>query len=291
MPTRPTEITFTGAGGDRLVASRYAAHGQAGRTVLLLHGGGQTRHAWHGAARALAAAGLTALALDQRGHGDSAWPAGGDYAFADFAADAALVADAIAASEGARPAVVGASLGGIAALLAMEARPNVFAATVLVDVTPSLDPRGVAGVRAFMGARAREGFADVEEAAAAIAAYLPHRPRPASLDGLRKNLRRRDDGRLYWHWDPRFLDGPRPIGNHDAGLLAALSAAARDAAVPLLLVRGRDSELVGESELAEFRALCPRAEIADISGARHKVAGDRNDAFSAAIVGFLTRVE
>src|SRR6476646_9254054 len=36
--------------------------------------------------------------------------------------------------------------------------------------------------------------------------YNPHRPRPTDLDGLRTNLRHRD-GRWYWHWDPKFIDG------------------------------------------------------------------------------------
>ena len=61
------------------------------------------------------------------------------------------------------------------------------------------------------------------------------------------------------------------------------------ARVPMLLVRGQSSELVGAPEVAAFRALSPQAEYADIEGARHMVAGDRNDAFSVAIVGFFTR--
>ena len=237
----------------------------------------------------MAGAGVTAIALDQRGHGDSAWVDDGAYAFADFAADLCAVADAVAMQEGAAPVFVGASLGGIAAMLAMGQRTDVCSGLVLVDVTPWLDPNGVANVRGFMSARARDGFSSVQEAADAIAAYLPHRPAPKSLEGLRKNLRQRDDGRYYWHWDPRFLDGPRPVSAHDAALSQQLAAAVHRARVPMLLVRGQSSELVGAQEVAAFRALCPQAEYADIEGARHMVAGDRNDAFSAAVVGFFTR--
>ncbi|MEQ9122681.1 MAG: alpha/beta fold hydrolase, partial [Alphaproteobacteria bacterium] len=46
-----------------------------GRLVLLLHGGGQTRHAWKGAGETLAEAGYRAIAFDARGHGDSGWAA------------------------------------------------------------------------------------------------------------------------------------------------------------------------------------------------------------------------
>jgi len=47
-----------------------------------------------------------------------------------------------------------------------------------------------------------EGFATLEAAAEAVSAYNPHRPRPKDIGGLAKNLRKRSDGRYYWHWDP-----------------------------------------------------------------------------------------
>ena len=80
---------------------------------------------------------------------------------------------------------MGASLGGIASLLAEgEAEAsgvgNVFSALVLVDITPRVDQEGVAKVLGFMRAHAAEGFATVDEAAQAVAEYLPHRPRPKS---------------------------------------------------------------------------------------------------------------
>src|SRR2546421_10925316 len=135
---QPATAMFTGAAGNRLVADVY---GDAGQPVLLLHGGGQTRHAWRRTAEHLGLAGATAYALDQRGHGDSEWVAGGHYAFTDFAADAAAVAATLAERAGQRPIVIGASLGGISSLLAEGAaeragRGPVFAAIVLVDITP-----------------------------------------------------------------------------------------------------------------------------------------------------------
>ena len=76
---------------------------------------------------------------------------------------------------------------------------------MLVDVTPRVDPAGVDRIRGFMATHIEDGFATLEEAADAIAAYLPHRPRPRSLDGLRKNLRHGTDGRYRWHYDPAFI--------------------------------------------------------------------------------------
>jgi pimeloyl-ACP methyl ester carboxylesterase len=287
----PIKTEFAGAAGNTLVGDVFGDHGPV---ALLLHGGGQTRHSWRKTAELLAQAGWVACALDQRGHGDSEWVADGAYAFEDFAADAAAVADALAERHAARPVAIGASLGGIAALLAEgEAsrlgRAAPFAALVLVDITPRVDPGGVRKIQGFMRARAHEGFASVDEAADAVAEYLPHRPRPKSTEGLKKNLRLGSDGRWRWHWDPRFLDGPRPVSRERAGVERALIEAARSLTAPTLLVRGGASELVSEEYVKEFLALAPHAAYADVAGAHHMVAGDRNDHFTTTILSFLAR--
>jgi pimeloyl-ACP methyl ester carboxylesterase len=277
--------SFRGAAGNRLAADVF---GDAGRPVLLLHGGGQTRHAWRRTAVEIARAGRMAYAVDQRGHGDSEWVADGAYRFKDFADDATAVAAELTRRHGEPPVAIGASLGGIASLLASgEATDPIFAALVLVDITPRVDLTGVAKVQGFMRAHAREGFGSVEEAAEAVAAYLPHRPRPRSTEGLKKNLRLHPDGRWRWHWDPRFLDGRRPVDGRRAETEERLIAAARGLKIPAMLVRGGSSELVQEEHAREFLALVPQARFADVSGARHMVAGDKNDQFSAAILEFL----
>jgi pimeloyl-ACP methyl ester carboxylesterase len=287
LPPRSAPLLFTGAAGNRLVASVV---GSGPRTALLLHGGGQTRHAWEGAATRLSAEGWRAVCLDQRGHGDSARAEG--YTFLDYAADAAVVGRALS-REGEAPVAIGASLGGIASLLALgetpKGAPLPFRGLVLVDIVPQMDPRGVDKIQGFMRAHAREGFASIEEAADAVAAYLPHRPRPRSLDGLRKNLRLSEDGRWRWHWDPAFLDGPRSV-NVDWELAEAkLQEAARTLSVPTLLVRGGSSELVTPEAARSFLEMAPDAEFVDVQEARHMVAGDANDVFADAVVDFLGR--
>ncbi len=283
------KIMFQGSERNALQASLWAPEG-AGRprVALLLHGGGQTRHAWDKTGLALSRIGWTAIALDQRGHGDSAWIDSAAYSFADYGRDVVAVAGQIATQFGAKPVAIGASLGGIASLASFALTPApVLAGLVLVDIIPKMDPKGVAHIQGFMRARAREGFASVEEAADAIAAYLPHRPRPRSLAGLAKNLRLHADGRWRWHWDPRFLDGPCPVEHDWANLEPRLEAAARALPVPLLLVRGGGSELVSPETAQAFLATVPDGAYADIADARHMVAGDRNDAFGEAVITFL----
>ncbi|MGN6461929.1 MAG: alpha/beta fold hydrolase [Pseudolabrys sp.] len=292
-PLEALPLTFTGADDNKLVADQYGA---AGAPVLLLHGGGQTRHAWQGTAAQISRAGHVAVAMDQRGHGDSAWVENGAYSFDDFAADATSVADVLAQRHGERPVAIGASLGGIAVLLAQgnaarAGREPPFAALILVDITPRVDPNGLKKIHDFMRSHAHEGFATIEDAADAVAQYLPHRPRPRSLDGLKKNLRPTPEGRWRWHWDPRFLGERQPgsIGRDE--LEARMTEAARTLTCPVLLVRGSASELVQEEHVREFAALVPQAQYADVAGARHMVAGDRNDAFSTTILSFLAALD
>ena len=263
--------------------------GEPGRQpVLLLHGGGQTRHAWGATARMLARAGFYALALDLRGHGESDWCERGEYHPDAYAAD---VLEVIRGLENRAPALVGASLGGmISVLIAGEIDPSCVAALVLVDVTPRLEPEGVDRIFRFMTAHP-EGFASVEAAAVAVAKFLPHRPRPPDPKGLEKNLRLGSDGRFRWHWDPRFLS--RAVESRrraESPWPNRLDAAARRVTCPTLLVRGKLSDVVSEEAVAHFRALTPHAEYVDVADAAHMVAGDRNDAFADSVIEFLSRV-
>lgn len=250
-------------------------------TVILGHGGGQTRHSWDKAEHQLAGAGYFAINYDLRGHGDSDWSPDGDYDITTRARDLMAVA-----ARGTEPlALVGASLGGLSALMAacMGLEP---AALILVDIVPKMSVTGVARIRGFMMAN-QDGFASLEEAANAISAYYPERPRPKDLSGLNKNLRLHSDGRYHWHWDPRMMSDARADPRH---MLELLDAADWTDRVPTLLVRGMKSDIVTDDGVDDLRRRIPHLEIADIRGAGHMVAGDRNDDFNAAVLDFLTRV-
>ena len=195
-------ITFAGQSGLTIAASINGP--ERGFPVILAHGGGQTRRAWKAVTELLASHGFRTIAVDLRGHGESAWASDGAYHISDFAADLVAIASAI----GKKPAIIGASLGGIAGIMAEgECAPGSFSSLTLVDITPQMEPGGVARVVGFMTAHAREGFASAEEAARVISEYMPHRPSRKASSGLANYLRRKEDGRYYWHWDPAFIDG------------------------------------------------------------------------------------
>jgi pimeloyl-ACP methyl ester carboxylesterase len=252
--------------------------------VIFLHGGGQTRHSWGNAARSLVKQGYYCLALDLRGHGDSSWPVDGDYSTDAFIADLNAVISTLQHP----PVLVGASLGGATSLLAVgESNVPLAKALILVDVVPRMAPAGIQHIRDFMRGNP-QGFATLEDAADAVATYIPGRPRPASPKGLMKNLRLKEDGRYYWHWDPRFQNDQSRTRMSD--LFARMESAAKRVKIPTLLVRGKQSEVVSLEGAQQLLELIPHSEYVDVEGAGHMVAGDRNDVFNQSIEAFLSRL-
>jgi len=273
-----TILTFSAPDGVQLVAEAWGDPSNPG--VLFAHGGGQTRHSWSSTARTMAAQGWYTLSYDQRGHGDSGWSVDGGYEVNRFAGDMQVIARHFSSP----PGVVGASLGGMSAMLcAGEQDSALFSSVTLVDVTPYLNSEGLNNIADFMSAHKKEGFGSLEQAAALIAQYKGQ-PARSDVNGLKKNLRLRD-GRWYWHWDPSFFspeDGAKIDPNDLVEAVANIS-------LPLLLIRGRMSDVVTQAEVDKFIRLAPDAEFVDVDKAGHMVVGDRNDVFTTAVMEFLNR--
>ncbi|MEC9018079.1 MAG: alpha/beta hydrolase [Pseudomonadota bacterium] len=274
-------IRFHGHGGVTLAADE--AGPSDGPSVIFLHGGGQTRHSWGTALDAASARGLHAITVDLRGHGDSDWAPDGDYRIDAHVGDIR----AIVATLPDPPVLVGASLGGLASLLTVGESPAPIArGLVLVDVVPQIEMEGAKEIRGFMTGNP-DGFATVEDAADAVATYLPHRKRPSDPTGLMKNLRRHADGRLYWHWDPAMLEDIKGLDPADRE--ARFTRAATRVRAPTLLIRGGMSRIVSMDGVVAFQSAIPHSEFINIEQADHMVAGDANDAFNAPLLDFLDR--
>jgi len=280
LPGTPMPMHYwPGAAGVRIAGDAWG--NPDGPLVILQHGGGQTRHAWKGAGETLGAAGYYAVAIDARGHGDSDWAPDGQYGQDIMVEDLVCV---VAALGKRRPVLVGASMGGGTSLVAIGEDRVDATALVLVDVGPRIEADGVGRIQAFMSQKP-EGFASLEEVAAAIASYQPHRTRPRNLDGLAKNVRLGPDGRYHWHWDPRYRAGRQVLERRQE----RMEACSRRLSLPTLLVRGGLSDLLSEEGAKYFLELCPHSEFVNVTGAAHMVAGDRNDIFASAVIEFLKR--
>lgn len=286
MKTELQRREFRIANGElKLIADTWGD--PSAPAVLLAHGGGQTRHAWGETARLLSEQGKYAVALDLRGHGESDWDPEARYDFSDYAADLRAVVDQL----GSRPAAVGASLGGISSLIAHHLNDHeLFTDLVLVDITPRVEMDGLGRIMDFMLQHAEKGFGSLEEAAEFVASYTPQRKRSGNTEGLRKNLRLGDDGRYRWHWDPKFFAKRKTDSSREGfARFALMEEAARQLDIPVMLVRGKVSDLVSPEGAKEFLDLVPHAEYIDVEEAGHMVAGDKNDIFSGAVIKFLCR--
>lgn len=247
--------------------------------IVFAHGFGQTRHAWSSSAELLARRGYYCITYDARGHGDSDWCGEVPYSWEQMGGDLAEIVGMFTSP----PVLIGASMGGLVGLAAEAADPALFRALVLVDVTPRWEPRGVDRILNFMRAHPH-GFDSLEEAAEAIAAYLPHRAERKSPERLRSLLADHGDGRLRWHWDPRLLDELARGSERQQPLLIE---AARRLSIPVLLISGGASDIVSPATIDEFLALVPHAQHIVVPRATHMVAGDDNIVFTRHVVQFL----
>ena len=287
----PRQFTVARDAGVTLVGEVWEPVGPAGEPtapvdeILMLHGGAQTRHSWSRAARRLVGEGYRVTAMDARGHGDSDWDPEGDYDIHRMAEDLEAIIEA--RYPGRPPVIIGASLGGLTAMLSLGSGKEVARALVLVDVTPKIEAAGVARIGEFMRS-GFDGFASLEEAADAIAAYQPQRKRPPNPEGLRKNLRLREDGRWHWHWDPRFAGGASAdnaeIGN------AFFEKLVPEIRQPTMLIRGSASDIVSDDSVRHLLELLPHAYTMEVPDAGHMVAGDDNAVFLDQLGWFLTEV-
>jgi pimeloyl-ACP methyl ester carboxylesterase len=284
MSSAPETVSYRGVSDVTLVAdewNRGAASLDGRPSILMLHGGGQNRHSWKNTGQVLGEEGFHVVALDSRGHGDSDRAPGADYALETLRDDVLRVIEAIG-----RPVVlIGASMGGLTGILvAEEAGPQTVTKMILVDVVPRYDKVGSARIREFMFSHI-DGFESLEHAADAVAAYLPHRTKPRSPEGLKKNLRHRG-GRWYWHWDPKLMTKP---GDDPELRIEKIEHAAISLTIPILLIRGKLSDVVSPDGVKDFLDKVPTAEFVELSDAGHTAAGDDNDAFTEAVVQFVHR--
>lgn len=281
IPSKPVTERLTTPSGITL---EFDLWGKIKRdAILLLHGGGQTRHSWNATAEKITQVDGCAITMDLRGHGDSDWSHEGDYELSDFSEDVAFLIDTLEI----QPSLVGASLGGLVGIyLEGRYRPGSISALVLVDIVPNINVLGAEKIKDFMLEHSKTGFTSLSEVSDILSEYNPHREKSSDLEGLKKNLRKRGE-KWFWHWDPLFISSERGKENPDMRNPELLNELCSNISVPMLLVRGKLSDLVTEIQVREFLERFPEASFADVSGAGHMVVGDKNDAFANEVIEFL----
>jgi pimeloyl-ACP methyl ester carboxylesterase len=266
------DVPAHGRSGFVVIDERQVHYLEWGRAsappVVCLHGGGQTAYMWEELGAALTDR-YHVLAPDLPGHGDS-----DPIDAIDRNVFAATLPGLFAEFGIERAALVGASLGGWVSLALAVSRPELVAGIALVDIGHRLEDEGVDRIIDFM--RRHESFVDLDEAAAAVREFQPKR-KDVKVENLRRNLRQRPDGR--WEWKHMFgkrlrEDGTQPELGGWRALAAGLEDEVTTLTCPVLILRGRESDVLSDEGAEELAALITNAQLARISGAGHLAAGD-----------------
>jgi pimeloyl-ACP methyl ester carboxylesterase len=252
--------------------------GEPGRPGLcFLHGGSAHAHWFDGVAPGFADR-YHVVALDQRGHGESQWPAVPAYATPDFVADLVAVADALGWE---RMSLVGHSMGGHNAMSCAGWHPDRIAALVIADSRPALP----ADRLDRMHRRGHRGPWRHESLTTALASFrlLPRETvaDPAFLEHLARQGIVERDGRFLYRFDPACNGERRPV---DAWpLLERITA-------PTLLVRAEHSPVLTREMAEEMIKRIARVGVEEIPGAYHHLVLDAPEAFTAVLDRFLGEV-
>jgi len=248
------------APGRSLSALRW---GTAPPEIVLLHGGAQNAHTWDTVALALD---RPLLAVDLPGHGHSDWRTDRAYWPSENAQSVAVAVRELAPDAA---AVVGMSLGGLTALALSAQAPELVRKLALVDVTPGVNRDKASAIANFVNGP--ETFASFDEILERTVLFNPTRSESSLRRGILHNATARPDGTWSWRYD-RFLPESGEVVVPDfGGLWDAVDAVA----VPFMLVRGADSPVVDDEDVAELRRRAPDVRVEMVEGAGHSIQGDQ----------------
>jgi len=254
----------------------YLESGRADAPALcFLHGGAAHAH-WFDRVTPTFASQFRVIALDQRGHGESAWAEPPAYGTADFTGDLLALMDHLGLP---RMAVVGHSMGGHNAMTFAAWHPERVSALGIIDSRPAIPAERLQ----FMHARGRRMPRAHASEDAAVAAFrlLPRETAadPAFLAHLARAGMTRRNGGWGWRFDPATHGSREPV---DAWpLLSHITA-------PTLIARGGLSPILPPDMADRLHAGIANSTLITIPGAYHHLTLDRPAEFAAELQKFLT---
>jgi esterase len=204
------------------------------------------------------------LALDVRGHGESAWSPTGSYRYADQAGDLAGFADHLGLE---KFTLIGTSMGGIIAMAYAAEHGQRLLGLVINDIGPDAEA-GSQRITQMVGSRPDE-FATLEDAMAyrraaspILAARSPEDQRELALGVLRRGA----GGKWGWKMDPAYI---RQRVEHGPPARPPLWPALQALACPTLVVWGKESDVLSEAQVLRMVDVLPRGELVSVPGIGH----------------------
>ena len=215
------------------------------------------------------------IAVDQRGHGHSDKPETG-YEADDYADD---IAGLIRRLDGGPAMIVGHSLGARNAVTLAARYPELVHSVAAIDFTPFIETE----VLDALESRVRAGdqvFKDTQSVEAYLAKRYPKMPADAVRVRAESGYHATDDGL-------RPLACASAMAQTVTGLRADIAPAFREAAKPVLIMRGAESKLVSAAALEKTRRLRPDFPVAIIADADHYVHEEAPEAVLRALLNFI----
>jgi esterase len=250
--------------------------------IVLLHGGHQSAHSWDLVSLHLAQR-FRVLALDQRGHGDSEWARDVTYSNHEMSLDAEAFIGAMGLD---RPILIGHSMGGRNTMLLLRRNQALARAAVIVDVGPELSDKGRAAIAGFV--QGNQEFDDLDHFVRNVRQYDPYRSREHIERTVKYNMLERADGKYVSKCDsnPRRLGIVRASGPLEN---VTLEDTARFD-LPVLLVRGANSNILAPDAAERFAGAMPRGRLVTVPDCGHNVHGQNTKGFIGELGGFLNAV-
>jgi pimeloyl-ACP methyl ester carboxylesterase len=249
----------------------YQDFGNPGKpTLVCLHGGAAHGH-WFDFVAAGFSADYHVLALDQRGHGDSAWVSPPAYAYHKVAAQLDL-RDFV---------LVGHSMGGMVAVVYAATFPGRMKKLVVIDTSLNLSEERISAMRG-VGERGGSSYATRED----LVARYKLRPgnslaRPEVVRHIAGySARQFPDG----GWRHKFDRQVYALREKMDGMPCW-----DNIKVPALLVRGSQSQRITPEIYAAVKARAPQVELATVDHSDHHVTLDNPAGFVQAIRPFLAQ--
>jgi pimeloyl-ACP methyl ester carboxylesterase len=273
MPTSSPASRYLELDGLKL---HYLDWGGPGIPLVALHGFTGHAHTWDSTAAALSER-YRVLALDQRGHGDSAWAPG--YGSLLMVDDVLHFLDTLGLD---RFVLMGLSMGGNVAYLFAAAHPDRVERLIVLDIGPEISSVGLDRIAQSLGET--DVFASEDQAVAQARAANP-RPTDANLrHRVAHNLRPLPNGMLTFKWDKALRDGSAV---RDEPTVVARWDAWRAIKCPTLLVRGDDSDILSPETARRMVAENANVTLSIVEDCGHSITLDRPEGLIAAVTQWL----
>ena len=261
----------------------YVEWGSPGQpSMVLLHGFQSNAHTWDTFSQAMANT-YHVIALDQRGHGDTAWAPDGDYAPESFIHDIVGFIDSLTLTP---TLLVGHSMGGRHAAMVAADYPDKVTKVVIVDTPAELPPtilEMLAQQPESDTAPEPETFASFEDVIRGGIDQYPLTPEAELRHANYHNLYRGADGKWRWRWDLTLLERRRLSRSLQLDLYPYLQRVQ----CPALLIRGQQSPLLTSDIAQKMVQHLPHGRLVEIPDSAHTVNADNAEAFNTITADFL----